>query len=275
MYHIQQIVELKSDEQEFNNTDNLNRKEPLSASTTRRTFIRNTAGSFDLNVNSLNLNESQSNLRIIIEAQQNDRHSFPIHEINNQHNQQHQQEMVRTPIDSVFSGSASALASSFATSAANLSNSSNENRRYTSYSTTEFLTRNEEIKRIYNEKNRSEPAAAVSTNPVVFTNDLGEERELSSTGSFSDSNANYDSEKIVMNSNNKNRIALPISNEFSLNNNNNFDTLDSIDLINEDSGYANNKEANNFSDDITNKNMKLKKQKKTSAFAWVGRTVGK
>jgi hypothetical protein len=78
-----------------------------------------------------------------------------------------------------------------------------------------------------------------------------------------------------MNSNNKNRIALPISNEFSLNNNNNFDTLDSIDLINEDSGYANNKEANHFSDDITNKNMKLKKQKKTSAFAWVGRTVGK
>ena len=281
MFQIQQMVEIRSDQQGFDNSDNLNRKEALSASMTRRSFIRNTAGSFDLNVNNLNLNESQSNLKIIIEAQQNDFHSFPFHDTNNisqsqqrqqQQQQQQQHQIVRSPIDSVFSGSASALASYFATPADNLSKSSNENRRYTSCATTsEYLSRNEQdeitnCNETNSKKNRSESA----TPYTVFTTEHGYERELSSTGSYSDSNANFDD-------NTKIKAGLPFNNDIPLNNSTNFDALDSIDLTTEDSSYASNKkEANNSSSfDIINKNVKIKKQKKTSAFAWVGRTVGK
>ena len=263
MFQIQQLVEIRSDQQGLINADNLNRKEPLSASTTRRTFIRNTAGSFDLNVNSLNLNESQSNLRIIFEAQQNDFHVFPV-----QANSQ--QQTPSPPIDSAMSGSGSALATSAlnASSSVILPKTSKSNRRFTTSSSiaSEFLLKNEKWN--YNEvkKNRSESATAAPGH---------DDREISSTCSYSDSIMN-DDEKIV---NIKNLAALPFNNEVSLNNNNNkhLETIDSNDLFfNESSDYVTSgKESNSFTHDASNKNVKIKKQKKTSAFAWVGRTVGK
>lgn len=66
MYHIQQLTQTQLVELNSNHLVDLNTRER----TLSKHNFKNTTGSFDLSFTNLNLNESQSNLEIILEAQQ-------------------------------------------------------------------------------------------------------------------------------------------------------------------------------------------------------------
>lgn len=265
MYQIQHMVEIRADQQlvdssSSSSSSSTDKNDSSVISTTatsasRRTFVRNTAGSFDLNVNNLNLNESQSNLKIIIEAQQQQQQQ---NENSNNLPQQTNDLDTLLPIDSALSTSASALAASSSFNATTNSKSFH-------LDSPSFTRPNTSLGHdlIESYDNYLYADRLFTSSNSEYTLEYNNDNKLSrSYNEFSNS---------IISNNKANQISLTnhdeaVSSIDLTSTQQKTDLFDTVDILQADTA------SEKASKELKNKN---KKAKKTSAFAWVGRTVGR
>jgi hypothetical protein len=271
MFQIQQLLEIRTDQKLIDNEeDNISSLTTTTTTSSKRTFVRNTAGSFDLNVNNLNLNESsKSNSKLIIEQQQ-------------------QNDFNKLPVDSAQALACSALNTNCllgraattpvrsrspnlrSNSSLNVLPVSNNNiiNKSSNQSETDYF-KNNEIK-----SNSKLFTFSTSESALKYQDKLNLYNEIQNTTIYNkeqEQNEQFKPINVIKSLDLNHVISLTDLNLLATNDDNK-KTFNSLDLT--DEIYENNNNNNNNEYD-SNKNAKIKKQKKSSAFAWMGRTVGK